>query len=176
MKKPPIDIPIKYKLMFVLAAFIVGVVWLFLHTDKDAQAERKYFGTLNFSMKGIVKQITVTGDGGYGVIYLKVIENNKGYHYESKFKGQYLYCKIHDDEAIMMIPGSEGALPGDSVVVNTNQSKYLVYRNGASVSYLGPWLNDRDAFYDYLTEMGYLDFNYYHKNKVLIRKLSIFLF
>jgi len=147
-----------------------------LSPDKDAEAKVKYFESLNFNMTGIVKQIIVTGDGGYGVIYLKVIENNKGYDYESKFKGQYLYCKIHDDEAIMMIPGSELSLPGDSIFVNTNQSKYLAYRHGVSVSYLGPSLNDRDSFYDYLTEMGYLDFDYYHKNKVPIKELSGLLF
>ena len=144
-------------LLFILIIAIIG----FFNLNKEDDEERKYFSNLNFTFTGLVKKVEITNEHDYGVIYVSVIQNNKGSNYEALFKGKYLFCKIRDSEALIVSPEIDEIQPGDTIVINTNQlKKYSVYRKGKLVDNINPWINSEDYFYDYLQRKDYLNFGH----------------
>lgn len=155
---------LKIKIILLFAALIIAVIWL-LSPDKEAEDEIKYLHSLNLKITGIVKQVMPLRDEdhGYGVIYLKNFISNKRNEYQATYKDRYLFCKISNNEAIIISPLITEINPGDSVIFNTNTLICQVYEKGKLIAETGIAINTSDSFYNVLNINGYLDFSYYNK-------------
>ncbi|HZY36519.1 MAG TPA: hypothetical protein VFE53_07720 [Mucilaginibacter sp.] len=155
---------LKIKLIIFLVAITVAIIWL-LSPDKDLESKIKYIRSLNLKITGIVKQVMPlqNEDHGYGVIYFEHFTSNKGNEYECAYKDRYLFCRINENDAIIVTPGITVINPNDSVSYNTNVLSFKVYRKGKLIMENGIALNDEDSFYNVLNINGYLDFSYFHR-------------
>jgi hypothetical protein len=152
----------KTKIILFFIALIIAIIW-FIRPDKETEDEKIYFLKLNLCITGVVKQLISTNEHDHGVIYLEKIKSNRGNDYEALYKAKYLFCKIKNDEAIIVTPGIHEIQPDDSISINTNKKEYLIYRKGIKVQELNPWLNPEDDFYDSMNIKGYLDFSYFQR-------------
>jgi hypothetical protein len=151
----------KIKIILFSVAIIVAIIWL-LSPDKDFEDKKVFFSKLNLNLTGIVTKVIPTKEHDYGVIFLKNIKTNKGDGYIAEFKEKYLFCKTSNGESIIVTSLISEIAAGDSIVINTNHSKYLAYKRSGEIAQINLSLNDEDFFYTSLNIRGYFDFNYYH--------------
>jgi hypothetical protein len=155
------------KVVFVFSIFIIGVIWLLFFSDQEAADKRKYFDSLNFKLTGIVKHITSANEHDYGVMYLQRVQNNKGPSYQCAYQNKYLFCKIENNECIIVSPLINHIRLNDSISLDSHKQQYRIYRKGVLVTDAHPWINNEDLFfYDPIKAKGYLDFSYYRKKLI----------
>ncbi len=142
-------------LIFILTAIIANRWW-----NNANKAEQDFLKGLNLTLTFKVLDIKPTGNHGYGVIYGQIVKSNKPLIFEAAYQNKYVFCKIKNGK-FLLVSDFYTMKKNDSVIIQSNLTKYQVYRKGKLLSE-NHLTNTTDYFlYSDLEKNKYLEFSTY---------------
>jgi len=129
----------KKRLLFILIFFaVMSILYCLQPPDAEELARDRFVKDLDLLLTLKVKEIIPTNNGRYYVLIGDVIHSNKKIDYKIKFQtnsNDYDYCIVNGTKGFIVFhcmepKNHEEVRLDDSLIINSNQNKYWLYRHG----------------------------------------------
>lgn len=129
----------KRTFLLIFICFAVTSIFYYLQPKSAEEiAADRFAKNLNLILTLRIKEIIPTNNGRYYVLVGDIIRSNKKNNYRAKFQtsyNNYDYCLVNGNKGLIVFhcveaKNNEEVRLNDSLVINSNQNRYWLFRKG----------------------------------------------